>query len=330
MAIRDFGHLSNQELVKEVTLRGGDLSASILTYGATIRRLKFAERDLTLGFDSIADYERDTSHMGATAGRCANRIAHGSFSIDSENFQLSVNEGDKHHLHGGHRGFAHRVWTIEEASDDSVLLSLFSPDGEEGYPGNVEISCRYTLTRNDTLCIEYSGTSDKPTLLNLAHHSYFNLGDHEDITNHQIMIPARSYLPVSDELIPTGEILDVAGTPYDFREMRQIGNDTGTHFDINFCLRQFRLKKPELSAVVFDPDSELKMEVWSTEPGIQFYDGHSLNTPVPDFDGKRYGSRAGLCLEPQCWPDSPNHDEFACSTLQANEQYLQITEYRFI
>ncbi|EEA92293.1 aldose-1-epimerase protein [Pseudovibrio sp. JE062] len=330
VAIRDFGELENRETVKEVTLHGGDLTASILTYGATVRRLQLGDRDLTLGFDNLRDYELHSPHMGATAGRCANRITNGCFSIGDDEFQLSVNEGGRHHLHGGHTGFAHRIWTIEEASEDSVLLSLESPDGEEGYPGTVQITCRYTLTKDNTLRIEFSGSTDKPTLLNPAHHSYFNLGDHEDVTKHQVMIPARSYLPVSDELIPTGEIVDVAGTAYDFREMRQIQDEQDNRFDNNFCLRQFRLEKPELSAVVFEPETQIKMEVWSTEPGIQFYDGSSLNTPVPGFNGKNYGPRAGLCLEPQCWPDSPNHEEFACSTLQPTEHYLQITEYRFI
>lgn len=177
MAIRDFGELGNRDVVKEVTLRGGNLSAAIITYGAAVRTLKLGDRDLTLGYDTLHDYEHHSPHMGATAGRCANRIAQGRFSIGSEEFQLSVNEGGKHHLHGGFNGFASKVWTIEEASNSSVLLSLVSREGEEGYPGTVEVSLRYTLTKDDVLRIEISGQTDKTTLFNPCHHSYFNLGD---------------------------------------------------------------------------------------------------------------------------------------------------------
>lgn len=327
-----FGRLDDGTEVPLCRIAKGELEAEIITWGASVRRLRFGGRDMVLGLESLDDYVRHSPHMGAIAGRCANRIAGGSFTLDGAEHRLALNENGRTHLHGGARGFGKRAWTLEQHDKASVLLKLVSADGEEGYPGRVEALCRYTLTGTGALRIKLTATTDAPTLVNLAHHSYFNLGDGADIRDHTLEIAADRYLPVDGDAIPTGEVRKVDWTPFDFREGRRIGRRPGEEeavFDHNFCLADWPREAAEFAAAVEAPDESVRLEVWTTEPGLQFYDGYKLNVPVEGLDGRRYGPHAGFCLEPQRWPDSPNHAGFAGAVLRPGETYTQVTEYRF-
>ncbi|AXS38900.1 aldose epimerase family protein [Breoghania sp. L-A4] len=326
-----FGRLDDGAEIRECAIAAGGLSASILTYGAAVRRLRVGGRDVVLGLETLEDYVLHSPHMGAIAGRYANRIKGGRFELDGVPVQLTCNEGDNH-LHGGARGFGKRAWQLEQHDKRSVLLKYVSRDGEEGYPGRVEALCRYTLTGSGALRIKLTATTDAPTLVNLAHHSYFNLGGGADVLDHTVEIAAERYLPIDAEAIPTGQIRKVDWTPYDFREGRRIRrkpSEKDVIFDHNFCLADAPRGDLGFAASVEAPDEDCRMEVWTTEPGLQFYDGAKLNVPVAGLDGRRYGPCAGFCMEPQRWPDSPNHADFPGAVLRPGESYSQVTEYRF-
>lgn len=330
MGERLFGTLPDGAPVRCFTIAQGNISAEILTYGAIIRDLKVGGRSVVLGFEDLADYLAHSPYFGAIAGRHANRIARGCFDIDGARFQLELNENGRHHLHGGSSGFGRRNWSIADRGPAHVELALVSPDGEGGYPGRVEARCRYEVGAGGVFRISLSAETDRPTLANLAAHSYFNLDGTPNILGHRLEIAADGYLPVDEEAIPTGEIRPVAGTPFDFRVMRVIGADgPATNHDHNFCLAGAPVAEPRRIARLEGALSGLAMEIATTEPGLQFYDGYKLDVPVPGLDGRSYGARAGLCLEPQRWPDSPNHAGFAGAVLRPGEHYRQITEYRF-
>ncbi|WP_068311751.1 aldose epimerase family protein [Polycladidibacter hongkongensis] len=329
MSIKSFGSYPSIGEVHQITLRAGQLEASILTWGATLQALQLAGEHMTLGLSTLAQYVEHSPNFGSTIGRSCNRIGNGHISIDGEQFQLDCNEGNKHHLHGGTQGFAKRLWTVEEVSADAVTLSLQSLAGDQGYPGTVDVQCQYRLTREDRLQMEFTARTTQPTIVNLCHHSYFNLDGSTDISRHKLQIPARCYLPVDEDKIPTGEIRDVAGTAFDFRSLRSLADADVPPLDHNFCLRTQRLVKPELSAVLLSEASGVKMETWSTEPGLQVYDASAMNVAPKGHGGRSYGPRAGLCLEPQAWPDSPNHKDFIDTLLRPNAEYRQLTEYRF-
>jgi len=327
--ITQFGHLPDGRAVDEISLKKGPLEASILTYGALIRDLRFNGRRVVLGFDRLEDYLAHSPYFGAIVGRCANRIAHGRFTLDGEEIQLAVNETAGHHLHGGPDGFSQRLWSLEQQDKGSALLKLVSQDGEEGYPGRVEVLVRYTLTGAGALRIKMTASADRPTPVNLSTHSYFNLSGERNILNHGLEIAADHYLPVDDTKIPTGEMRKVAWTPFDFAEGRRIGAAGGQDYDHNFCLADGPREAPEFAAALEDPDGDCRMEVWTTEPGLQLYDGAGISCPVPGLDGREYGPKAGLCLEPQRWPDAPNHPSFPSAILRPGETYTHVTEYRF-
>lgn len=331
MTTRPFGVLADGTAVEEASLALGPFEAKVISYGAVIRDLRLNGRSLVLGLNTIEDYVAHSPHFGAVPGRYANRIAGGRFKLDGKTYQLTQNE-NQNHLHGGKPGFSRRVWRIVEAGADTILLSLVAEDGEQGYPGRVEAFCRYRLLPPSTLSVEFTGTTDKPTIFNLAQHSYFNLDGGADILDHRMMIPAERYLPVDSQSIPTGEIAPVADTPFDFRQSRPIRREfNGQRFtyDHNFCLGIAPYSTPRLAAAMEGPQSGLRLEVWSTEPGVQFYDGFKINVPVAGLDGKTYGPSAGLCLETQRWPDSPNHPDFTSAVLRPGETYRALTEYRF-
>jgi aldose 1-epimerase len=306
--------------VNEIRLHAGALSLSILTHGARIHGLTFDGKPRVLGFQSITDYLTHAVYAGAVAGRYANRIAGGRFALDGKDYQLPCNERGRTHLHGGIQGFAHRNWDIVDESDTHVTLSLVSPDGEEGYPGTLHPRCTYRL-EGDDVRIELTATTDAPTIVNLATHSYFNLDGGADILGHRLTIPADRYLPVDDDLIPTGTIADVAGTAFDFRRAREVGS-SGQRYDHNFVLSLKRLSDPRLVSSLEGPSSRTRLDLLSTEPGVQFYDGGYLNSGG-------FGAHAGLCLEPQVFPNSPNEPRFSSATLRPGETYRQITVYRF-
>jgi aldose 1-epimerase len=318
--------------VHRIDLRGGDLEASILTFGATIQALRVRGSngpcDVVLGFDTCEEYLASRSYMGCVVGRFANRIAGGRFTLDGTAYQLSRNEGGNH-LHGGFAGFSRKVWLIHSAEERSVDLSLVSPAGEEGYPGTLTVNCRYSIEGDRSLRIALSAVTDAPTIVNLATHSYFNLDGEGDILRHRLAIPADAYLPTDDTGIPTGEFSSVDGTPFDFRTMRPVQppDTPRQRYDNTYVLAPSaghirRVARLENAA------SDIGMEVWSTERGIQFFDGATMR-PITGRGGRPYGPYSGLCLEPQCFPDSPNQRGFTDCSLRPGEVYRQVTEYRF-
>lgn len=320
MTRASFGTTKDGLAVSEIRLASGALTLSILSHGARIHGLTFDGKPRVLGFQSISDYLTHAVHAGAVAGRYANRIAGGRFSLDGKDYQLPCNERDRTHLHGGFKGFSHRNWDIIGESDAHVTLGLLSADGEEGYPGALDMRCTYRL-EGDAVRIELTATTDAPTIINLATHSYFNLDGSKDILTHRLQIPAAHYLPVTADLIPTGEIADVTGTPFDFREPKAVGA-SGQRYDHNFVLGRRRLAEPRLVASLEAPSERTHLEVLSTEPGLQFYDGGYLK-------GGGFGPHAGLCLEPQIFPNTPNEPGFGDAVLRPGETYRQVTLYRF-
>ena len=306
---------------------------SIINYGGAIAALKTPDRegvfgDIVLGFETLDEYVNNPRYFGALIGRHGNRIAQGRFTLNGVEYQLPQNNG-ANHLHGGFKGFDKRVWNATEG-DDVLHLSYFSKDGEEGYPGNVEALVDYRLGGNE-LSIEYRASTDRDTIVNLTNHSYFNLKGEGTILNHELTMNADSFTPVSEDLIPTGEIAAVAGTPMDFRGGRAIGSEISLigGYDHNFVLNDW--DGSLRSAVkLYEPVTGRVLEVLTTQPGMQFYSGNFLNG---SFIGKRgvvYVKYAGLCLEPQHFPDAPNHSNFPSTILRPGEEYRQSTVLRFL
>jgi aldose 1-epimerase len=331
----DFGTTPEGEKVQRFAIRGGGLSANIISWGAAVQDLRLAGHDapLVLGFDRFEDYPAHSPYFGATPGRYANRIAGGHFSIAGKQSQLDTNFLGKHTLHGGSKGFGKRVWEVSLHGEDFVTMTMHSPDGDMGFPGAIDVTCTYRLKIPGTLSIEYTATADEPTLCNLAHHSYFNLDDggSGNILDHRTAINAAAYLPVDEELIPTGVVQPVAGTPFDFLQARPIRfQEAGEQivYDHNFCLAAARRPLTQ-AAWVQGGRSGVEMEVWTTEPGLQLYSGQFVAPTSPGLDGRRYKAFSGLCLEAQTWPDAPNRPYFPQATLWPGQIYHQVTEYRF-
>lgn len=344
--MRVFGTLADGREIREVTLRSkAGAEATVMEWGAVVRDMRVplpsgGMQRVVLGLDTIDDYVKHSPHMGAMAGRFANRIRGGAFTLDGESYQLSRNLLGRHSLHGGERGFGRRPWTILDVAENYVVLALHVPAGDEGYPGAMSVLCRYTLREPGTLRVGLTATCNAPTIINLCHHSYFNLDGSPDILDHTLQVGADVYTPTDGDLIPTGELLSVAGTPLDFREPRKIRtlDDKGerVRFDNNYMLRRDRIEHLSPggvdiahAATVASDKSGLRMEVWTTEPAVQFYDAAKMSLPVPGLDGVRYGPCAGLCLEPQHVPNSPNMPQFPSTVLRPGEAYRQVTEYRF-
>jgi len=307
---------------------------SIITYGGAITSLWAPDRngtfgDIVLGFGSLEDYVSNPRYFGALIGRHANRIAGGRFTLNGVEYQLPQNNG-ANHLHGGFKGFDKRVWSAKE-KDDVLHLSYFSKDGEEGYPGNVEAFVDYRLSGNE-LSIEYRASTDRDTIVNLTNHSYFNLKEQGTILKHELTLNADSFTPVSEDLIPTGEIKRVCDTPMDFRDGRAIGSQidlTGSGYDHNFVLNDW--DGSLRSAVqLYEPTSGRLLEILTTQPGMQFYSGNFLDGSFIGKNGFAYVKYAGLCLEPQHFPDAPNHPNFPSTVLRAGEEYRQSTVLRFL
>lgn len=328
-----FGRLEGGEAVERILLAGGGLTASVLTWGATIQDLRLAGHrpPLVLGFEDFASYPAHTAYFGATAGRCANRIGGGRFSLNGEEVQLERNEKQTTHLHGGSDGLDRQNWRIAEQGGDHVVLTVADPAGRAGYPGTCTVTCTYRLGGEGTLSVIYEAVTDAPTPVNLCQHSYFNLDGGADAFDHEIMIAADSYLPVDERLIPTGEIRPVDGTPFDLRAMtplRRQREEGGVAFDHNFCLSRERQAKRAV-ARAGSPVSGVSLEVRTTEPGVQFYTGAAIQVPMPGLEGRRYGPFAGFCLETQVWPDAVNHPHFPGAILRPGERLRQETDYVF-
>lgn len=343
MPSQSFGTAPSGEPVEIYTLTNAKgVEARIATYGGTLISLKVPDRtgkmdDIVLGFDSLDGYLKDHPYFGATIGRYGNRIAKGKFSLNGVEYTLAKNNGENA-LHGGPQGFHRKVWKATRR-DQSLELTYVSKDGEEGYPGALSSTVTYTLTDTNELKIDYSATTDKDTVLNLTNHSYFNLaGQGEgDILGHQVQILADRFTPVDAGLIPTGELQNVAGTPFDFREPHAIGERiNGAHqqlkrgkgYDHNFVLNQSG-EPPKLAARVTEPKSGRMMEVLTVEPGLQFYTGNFLDGSLVGKAGKKYDFRYGFCMETQHFPDSPNQPKFPATVLKPGARYLTTTIYRF-
>jgi aldose 1-epimerase len=320
-----------------LTNKNGE-QVKISNYGGTITSWIVPDKNgnknsVVIGFDSLSGYLAKPPYFGATIGRYGNRIAKGKFKIGDSTFTLAVNNG-KNALHGGLKGFDKVVWQANTVSDTipELLLTYLSKDGEEGYPGNLRVMVKFSFTDDDELVLEYDAESDKPTPVNLTNHSYFNLtGDVSNtILNHILMIDADHYTPVDSTLIPTGEIASVKNTPFDFTQPKKIGLEIDKvrgGYDHNFVLNH-KDSSPQFTASLSDSTSGRKMEVFTTEPGLQFYSGNFLDGKLTNSDGKLINIRTALCLETQHFPDSPNEPKFPSTILKPGERYHSLTKYK--
>ncbi len=335
MAPVKFGMMPDGEQIDEIVICSGDLSVTIISFGAVIRDIRIAgvDRSLVLGFDRLEDYLQYSPSFGAVVGRCANRIADGRFTLDGRTVQLSLNENGRNHIHGGFNGFAHRSWRMVAHDQHSVTLEIEAADGEEGYPGNVEVRCRYVIEPPSTLQMELEAATDAPTIVNLAQHSYFNLSGDDNILSHRVTIHSGSFTPVDEDRIPTGEIVPVSETQYDFRKARPIRRKNGGEpidYDINYAVSFARARAPRPVARLESPKGDIAVDFASTEPGLQFYDGCNMKPiPVPGLGGRRYDRNSGCCFEPQYYPDAPNHPGFPSAVLRPGVTYRQVTRYGF-
>ncbi len=342
-----YGKLPDGREVHQYTLTNSAGSkVKIINFGATVTSLEVPDRngkleDVVLGYDSLQGYISCKSYLGVIVGRYGNRIAKGRIQLDGKTYQLTMNDGENH-LHGGKLGFEKRLWdakVVKESNDPSLELTYVDPEGEEGYPGKVTITVTYIWTEKNELRIEYRGTTDKTTILNPTHHSYFNLSGSpaNPILDHLLTIEADSITPVDKGLITTGKYTNVANTPMDFRVPTAIGahiNDQyeqlifGKGYDHNWVLRNFN-GKVRKAAELYDPKSGRLMTMYTDQPGLQFYSGNFLDGTIKGKKGIAYQHRTGLCLESQCYPDSPNKPEFPSVVLKPGGVYRQTTIYQF-
>jgi aldose 1-epimerase len=348
MTKKELGRTADGRPIDLYTLTNKNgVEARISNYGATVVSLQIPDRnnrfaDVVLGYDSLKGYVDDNAYFGGTIGRYANRIAGGRFNLGGMTYAVARNDGENH-LHGGFQGFNKVVWETEHIlnHEPSVLpLNYLSKDGEEGYPGHLKVQLIYTLTEHNELRIDSTATTDQETLINLTNHSYFNLAGHSagDILSHELILHADRFTPVNATLIPTGELRGVQGTPFDFQQAAAIGDrihETDQQlvfakgYDHNWVLNDGGKGKISLAAQVYEMRSGRVLEVSTTEPGIQFYSGNFLDGTARGKEGRTYNRRDGFCLEPQHFPDSPNHPEFPSAVLRPGERYSSTTIYKF-
>ena len=343
-----FGKTSAGENIDIYTLRNAKgVETKITNYGGIVVSLKVPDRnqkfdDVVLGFNDLEQYlTKNDPYLGALIGRYGNRIGKGRFTLNGVEYKLATNNGENH-LHGGIKGFDKVVWTgrsTKTKAGPAVVLTYLSKDGEEGYPGNLRVTVTYTLTSNNSLRIDYSATTDKDTVLNLTHHSYFNLSGegNGDILNHLVQINADRFVPTDAGSIPTGQLAKVANTPFDFLKPNPIGariNDPneqlkfGNGYDHTWVING-RAGVLRLAGSAYESSTGRYMEVWTTEPGMQFYTGNFLNGTLTGKAGKPYERRSGFCLETQHYPDSPNQPSFPTTTLRKGAIYRSTTIYKF-
>jgi aldose 1-epimerase len=343
------GKLNDGTAVEAVTLfNTHGVSARILTYGATLQAMIGPDRDgkpadVLLGYDSVSSYENHPNYFGVTVGRYANRIAGGNFKLDGNSYQLPLND-KTNSLHGGGKGFDKKIWkivSVKRGPTSSVSLSYVSPDGDLGYPGALDVTVTYSLDESGALTIAYDARTNKPTIINMTNHAIFNLageGSADGATFHKLTIPAAAYTPVNAQLIPTGERRSVANTVFDFRNARVVadgirdGRDEqirfGQGYDHNFALDKGQTTTPQLAARLEDPKSGRVLEVLSTEPGVQFYTGNFLDGTFVGKSGHLYRMGDGIALEPQKFPDAPNHPDFVSARVDPGKPYHHVMIYR--
>lgn len=342
-----FGKLKNDELVYSYLLQNSSgMEVEIIEFGAIVRSIKVPDRqgnieDVTLGWDTLEDYIKDKTYFGATIGRVANRIGGDRIAIDGVSHKIAANalpDFGKNHLHGGIKGFNKAVWNGKEIYNENevgVALNYLSKDGEEGYPGNLQSEVKYILGDDNLLSIHFNAITDKTTLVNMTHHSYFNLTGAGNILKHRISINANKYTPADEDLIPTGKIADVKGLPVDFIEERSVDSrfdemkfEKFKGYDLNYVLNHRDIGSLDLAATVTDPISGRVMEVLTTQPGMHFYTGNFLDGELgkSGISYERYGA---LCFEPQGFPDAPNHQIFPQILLHPGEIYNQKISYKF-
>ncbi|HEY2835312.1 MAG TPA: aldose epimerase family protein [Rhizomicrobium sp.] len=345
-----FGTMPDGRPVTVITLANRNkLQVRVISLGATLQSVLAPDRngkfdDIVLGYSDLKGYLANSSYFGATVGRYANRIAKGRFMLDGKNYQLPINNG-VNSLHGGTVGFGQVLWTVMEVKSGpgaSVTLRTVSPDGDQGYPGQLTATATYSLNERNELSLDYRATTDKPTIINLSNHAYWNLaGEHSgrSILDHLLSMPADAYTPVDDTQIPTGEMRSVSGTPFDFRKAKAIGRDirdgrdsqllTGRGYDHNWVIGRQTVANPRPVARVEDPASGRVLEMSSTEPGLQFYSGNFLDGSVVGKNGHVYRQGDGLALEPQMFPDTPNRPAFGSARLDPGQTYENRIIYRF-
>jgi len=345
-----FGQVKGQPVALYTLTNKNGMTVKITNYGGIITELHVPDKngnpgDIVLGFDNLDAYLRPNPYFGALIGRYGNRIANARFTLDGATHNLTPNNG-KNHMHGGKQGFNKAVWTARVVAPSTLELTHTSNDGDEGYPGTLHVTVTYTLTDDNELKIDYRATTDKPTPVNLTNHTYFNLAldrapaQRPTIDNHELTILADRYTEVAPGLIPTGRLPPVAGTPMDFTTPHRIGERAGADFaqlklasaaggyDHNWVLRS-TTGKLALAATVYEPQTGRLMEVFTTEPGIQFYSGNFLNGKITGKNNITYTRRSALCLETQHFPDSPNHPSFPPTILRPGETYHSQTIYKF-
>jgi aldose 1-epimerase len=345
-----FGEVDGEQVERYTLTNANGMEVAVLTYGGIIQSITVPDRDGTmanvaLGFDNVDDYVDKSPYFGAIVGRYANRIAQGTFTLEGETYQLAINN-DPNTLHGGDKGFDKVIWTASDGGSDdgqSLALSYTSPDGEEGYPGTLEITVTYTLTDANEIRIEYHATTDAPTVLNLSNHSYFNLAGEGSgsIYDHALQLNASTFTPVDETLIPTGEIAPVADTPFDFTTAKPIGQDIrdgssdqmviGRGYDHNFVLDRDEGDDTSLvpAARVVESTTGRVLEITTTEPGVQFYTGNFLDGTFAGTGGAVYRQGDAFCLETQHFPDSPNQPDFPSTELRPGEEFTSTTVYAF-
>jgi aldose 1-epimerase len=341
-----FGNVLGETVELYTLTNPGGLEVKITNFGGIVTSNKAPDRegdlaDVVLGYDAFGDYVNDPNYFGAICGRYGNRIARGRFRLDGEGYDLAINNAPNH-LHGGNTGFNKRVWKAVPARvKDGVALTLkyVSPDGEENYPGTLDVDVTYVLTKDNDLRIEYAAKTDQTTPVNLTHHGYFNLAGagNGTVLGHELSIEAERYTPTDKTLIPTGQLAPVEGTPLDFTTPKSIGRDIGDRheqleygngFDHNFVLDGARGNRATLAATVVEPESGRRMEVFTTEPGIQLYTANHLDGNA-GRRGETYSKYGAFCLETQHFPDSPNQLGFPTTILIPGKEYTQTTIYRF-
>ena len=337
---------TTEEIYVFVLKNKNNMSAKVTNYGGTLLSICCEDRygkleDVVLGHSDINEYSNINGYLGATVGRYANRIGNASITLEGKTYELFKNDGNNH-LHGGKNGFNKAVWSSEIKSDeyDEYLeLSYLSKDGEENYPGNLDVKVIYRLTDDNELVIEYHATTDKTTVVNLTNHAYFNLSGHNngDILNHKVKIVSDSITEANAESIPTGEIRDIKNTPMDFREFKVVGKDIEADYDqLNFAkgydhnyIVNEKMDGIKKIAEVVEDNTGRRMEVYTTMPGVQFYTGNFIGKDAKGKEGASYSKRSGLCLETQYYPDSLNNPSFPSPILKPNEKYEHKTIYKF-